>query len=90
MYGIFPYIYHTNQPNVGKYTSPMDPIWVQVSKPFPIPMVFIGHIFTRSFTTFPVSESLSQVNFNDLPSVGKGWGSDERVARDDVPSLKLT
>ena len=20
MYGIFPYIYHTNQPNVGKYT----------------------------------------------------------------------
>ena len=24
MYGIFPYIYHKNQPNVGKYTSPMD------------------------------------------------------------------
>jgi len=22
--GIFTYIYHTNQPNVGKYTSPMD------------------------------------------------------------------
>ena len=25
MYGIFTYIYHKNQPNVGKYTSPMDP-----------------------------------------------------------------
>ena len=25
MYGIFAYIYHKNQPNVGKYTSPMDP-----------------------------------------------------------------
>ena len=26
MYGIFPYIYHKNQPNVGVYTSPMDPM----------------------------------------------------------------
>ena len=25
MYGIFTYIYHKNQPNVGKYTIPMDP-----------------------------------------------------------------
>ena len=24
MYGIFTYIYHKNQPNVGKYTIPMD------------------------------------------------------------------
>ena len=24
MYGIFAYIYHENQPNVGRYTSPMD------------------------------------------------------------------
>ena len=26
MYGIFTYIYHKNQPNVGEYTSPMDPM----------------------------------------------------------------
>ena len=26
MYGIFTYIYHKNQSNVGKYTSPMDPM----------------------------------------------------------------
>ena len=26
MYGIFMDIYHKNQPNVGKYTSPMDPM----------------------------------------------------------------
>ena len=25
MYGIFTYIWHKHQPNVGKYTSPMDP-----------------------------------------------------------------
>ena len=29
MYGKFAYIYHKNEPNVGKYTSPMDPMgWV--------------------------------------------------------------
>jgi len=26
MYGMFNYIYHKNQPHVGKYTSPMDPL----------------------------------------------------------------
>ena len=26
MYDIFTYISHKNQPNVGKYTSPMDPM----------------------------------------------------------------
>ncbi len=25
---VFNYIYHKNQPNVGKYTIPMDPSWV--------------------------------------------------------------
>ena len=28
MYGIFTYIYHKNQPNVGKYTIPMDPMGI--------------------------------------------------------------
>ena len=26
MYGIVTYMYHQNQANVGKYTSPMDPM----------------------------------------------------------------
>ncbi len=26
MHGIFAYMYHKNQPNVGRYTSPMDPM----------------------------------------------------------------
>jgi len=26
MYGIFSYIYHQIQPNVGEYTNPMDPM----------------------------------------------------------------
>ena len=34
MYGIFTYIYHKNQPNVGKYTYPMDPMGLkQVTRP---------------------------------------------------------
>ena len=33
MYGILTYIYHTNQLNVGKYTSPMDGMgYIKVSK----------------------------------------------------------
>ena len=28
MYGIFTYMYHKNQPNVGKYTSPMVPLGI--------------------------------------------------------------
>ena len=35
MYGIFIYIYHTNQPNVGKYT--MDPMGIVI--------VIIGRYF---------------------------------------------
>ena len=30
MYGIFTYIYHKNQPNVGKYSRPMDPMGLAV------------------------------------------------------------
>ena len=30
MYGIFTYIYHKNELNVGKYTSPMDPMDIVV------------------------------------------------------------
>ena len=37
MYGLFTYIYHKNQPNVGKYTSPMDPSW-----DFQVPAVKLG------------------------------------------------
>ena len=32
MYGIFTNIYHKNQPNVGKYTSPMDGMGPEVCK----------------------------------------------------------
>ena len=28
MYGVFTFIYHKDQPNVGKYTIPMTPIGV--------------------------------------------------------------
>ena len=31
MYGMYTYIYHKNQPSVGKYTSPMDPMGYGIS-----------------------------------------------------------
>ena len=34
MYGIFTYISHKNQPNVGKYTSPMDPQGISSKESF--------------------------------------------------------
>ena len=38
MYGPFTYIYHKNQPNVGKYTSPMDPMG------FPLQMYILSFL----------------------------------------------
>ena len=32
MYGLFTYIYHKNQLNVVKYTSPMDPLGLMLQK----------------------------------------------------------
>ena len=32
MYGIFTYIYHKFKPNVGEYTSPMDPMGFKIFK----------------------------------------------------------
>ena len=34
MYGIFTFIYHKNQPNAGKYTSPTDPMCTYTHKVF--------------------------------------------------------
>ena len=36
MYGIFTYIYHTNQPNVDEYTSPMDRMGFKPSSPMAV------------------------------------------------------
>ncbi len=33
MYGIFAYLYHKFLPNVGKYTRPMDPMGIGISRP---------------------------------------------------------
>ena len=39
VYGILTYIYHQNQPNVVKYTSPMDPMGQRVLTPL---LVLVG------------------------------------------------
>ena len=33
MYRVYTYIYHKNQPNVGKYTNPMDPMGIGKNPP---------------------------------------------------------
>ena len=51
MYGIFTYIYHKNQPHVGKYTSPMDGMgWVRSEHPHSIGfgVKHIGHIHMKN------------------------------------------
>ncbi len=40
MYGIFTYIYNKNQPNVGKYTSPMDGIGMDFVQKSQVPSTF--------------------------------------------------
>jgi len=40
MYGIFTYIYHKNQPNVGVYISPMDPMGYMVTVPSTFTLVY--------------------------------------------------
>ena len=48
MYGIFTYIYHTHQLNVGKYTSPMDPMDIHI-----IYTVYYKHHITVFGVGFP-------------------------------------
>ena len=55
MHGIFTYIYHKDQPNVGKYTSPMDPSWDGKQKqPFEDVTAFPS---SKKLGDFPVMES---------------------------------
>ena len=42
MYGIFTYIYHTNQPNVGKYASPMDGMGLDTNPDFHA-LIYLKH-----------------------------------------------
>ena len=73
MYGIFTYIYHKNQLNVGKDTSPMDGIGTNSPcsklRPFLWESVFplLEHIFTaRSAEVICPKEMVSLVSFNDI------------------------
>ena len=52
MYGIFTYIYHKNQLNVGKYTSHMDPMGKKaalLAQDVRLPMIFVDDL-TRGWT----------------------------------------
>ena len=57
-YGIFTYIYHKNQPNVGKYIPCMDPF---------------GIINNISRNTYSVSTCSSNIHRTDLPPKAKRW-----------------
>ena len=49
MYWIFTYIYPTFKPNLGRYSSPMEPIWVRLGLG---PIFFWRHFAQREFSTF--------------------------------------
>ena len=69
MYGIFTYIHHKNQLNVGKYTSPMDPIdnWGSFQSGL--------HGQEPTEADLATSEQLKQVDLsNDLGDVSKTRG----------------
>ena len=45
IFDIFAYMYHKNQPNVGKYTSPMDPMGIENTYELSTVRVFFSHEF---------------------------------------------
>lgn len=49
MYGVFKYIYHQNQPKVGKYTSPMDHMGFRLF----LHANDLGEIFLQFISFFP-------------------------------------
>ena len=51
MYGIFNYIYHKNQPNVGEYTSPMDPLGTDLC--WQQPRFFLGVLPAERYVVLP-------------------------------------
>ena len=53
MYGIFPYIYHKFKPNVGKYTSPMDPMgYKSLGKSLELSLIPLASSFQLGRTFF--------------------------------------
>ena len=60
MYGIFPYIYHRNQPTVGKYTPYMDRMGLE------------SPTYTPRLLTFAWSTAREPAHFNGYISIGIG------------------
>ena len=62
MYGIFTYIYHKNEPNVGKYTSFMDPMGMAVKKNITHQgLVFVAFLQADAVSTFSGSDGLREI-----------------------------
>ena len=62
MYGIFTYIYHKNEPNVGKYTSFMDLMGMAVKKNITHQgLVFVAFLQADAVSTFSGSDGLREI-----------------------------
>ena len=78
MYGIFTYIYHKNQPNVGVYTSPMDPMGY-ANPPTPT---------LRPASIQPTCEAeISAKNWSLRASRDLTWPAMEAAARKEVTGM---
>ena len=68
MYGIFPYIYHKNQPNVGKYIPYMDPMGMLMFRG--ITSKQFCHLESNSITMEPISDVVGGAPFSFLATTG--------------------
>ena len=80
-----PYIYHTNQPNVGKYTSPMDGMGNYSQMPFPKQCCGAYSEQDYSWAAYSITFTLSIV-ISYLPSYRVSGSRREKT----LPQLTLT
>ena len=72
MYGIFTYIYHTNQPNVDKCTGPMDPMEIRTHRITFVRATAFNHLPGLSRIQHHVLDFCSRFMWltNDTPETG--------------------
>ena len=77
MYGIFTYLYHNFLPNVGKYTSPMDPMGIGISRPIsPFFLVNMKRLHSANQMYLCVWHMIFDRCYVSTPGLHNGYVSD--------------
>ena len=87
MYGLFTYIYHKKQPNVGKYTSPMDPMGLKKKNAdfFRLPRVSRKKMVKASLSEASLGSTLSPNKGSRNANLPRGWTAAE--TKDPIGSM---